>query len=213
MPSAFEPTPTKARKAPKRRKFFFMSDVRTKNPAGVVLDNEERLLPPNQKVFCLRDVRVRGFPQFPETPRFRYDKRQGRMPGDLEQFSDYWLVSDHAKQVFEATDPEAFVFVLCDFILADGSAGPRLWLCDVIRVLDALDEERSDIRIDYYPDRKVYNLMGTTAVVIKDDAVGSSHIFRMTYSTPFVICDDYMKAVCKEARLKNVYFREACRPS
>lgn len=47
-----------------------------------------------------------------------------------------------------AVDPEAFAFVECDSRLADGSKGPKHFLCDVVREVDALDEEASRLKIE-----------------------------------------------------------------
>ncbi|WP_442963049.1 imm11 family protein [Pseudomonas sp. Leaf127] len=62
------------------------------------------------------------------------------------------IVSNALKQVFESVDPEAFAFTACAFTQADGSAGPPYYLCNVVRVLDALDEEASRVRIKYERD-------------------------------------------------------------
>lgn len=43
----------------------------------------------------------------------------------------------------------------------DGSVAPTYWLCDVLRLLDAVDEEKSRVKIEYpAQDHKLYNLMG-----------------------------------------------------
>lgn len=63
----------------------------------------------------------------------------------------------------EAVDPGAFAFAETDYRLADGSKGPNVYLCDVVRTVDALDEDAShlDIKVsDEYEDGKYYSLAG-----------------------------------------------------
>lgn len=79
-----------------------------------------------------------------ETPRLVYRERQGVPPQDLEGgLSGYWLVSERLRQVMDEIDPDAFVFADTDYRFEDGSKGPTYFLCDVVRTLDALDEEAS----------------------------------------------------------------------
>ena len=82
----------------------------------------------------------RGFPTYPEKPRVVIGKRKkGPPPSDIEMFGDYWLVSDRLKVLFEALDGSAFAFQSCDILTSSGSAGPTYWLCDVVRVLEAIE--------------------------------------------------------------------------
>jgi hypothetical protein len=85
----------------------------------------------------------------------------------------------------EAADSEGVKFVKCETRNRDGSVGPGYWLYDVVRVLDAVDEERSSLKIEYDPQRdwKGYSLLGGATLIFKDDVVGSSHIFRMRFCT------------------------------
>lgn len=74
-------------------------------------------------------------------------------PEDLEGgFSGYWLVSERLRRVMEAVDSEAFAFANADYRLADGSKGPTVFLCDVVRVIDALDEQSSQLTIEISDD-------------------------------------------------------------
>jgi Protein of unknown function (DUF1629) len=156
----------------------------------------------------------RGFRDYPEMPRFLFDKSVGRLPQDLELFHAYWLVSDRTKSVFEAVDPAGFAFLACDVRMPSGDYdGPPYWLCDVVRVLDALDEEQSRLTIGIREDKaysdfgkKYYSIAGGNDLVFRDDAIGDAHVFRMEYLHPTVICDQTMKDACKAARLKGIKF-------
>jgi hypothetical protein len=160
----------------------------------------------------------RGFQDYPEAPRILFDKKAGSLPRDFELFHDYWLVSDRTKSVFEAVDPAGFAFLACDVRLPRGDYdGPFSWLCDVIRVLDALDEARSRLVIAIEDDKrssifgeKYYHLGGHDALVFRDGAIGDDAIvFRMAYMPWMVICDQTMRDACKAAGLKGIKFDDA----
>jgi hypothetical protein len=150
----------------------------------------------------------RGFPNFPETPRLVFDKALGkRPPCDLEQYHDYWLLSDRMKTVLERLDPDGFAFIKCLSRATRGSAALDYWLCDVLRILDAVDEEKSRLRIEIDErGRKSYSLMGGALLVFREEIVRSAHIFRLRYSIGYVICDQELKDRCKEAGLKGIAF-------
>lgn len=151
----------------------------------------------------------RGFVPFPEPPRLVIDKSLGRAPRDWELFHDYWLASDRMKILLETLDLEGVRFVRCETRYRDGRAAPTYWLCDVIRVLDAVDEERSVLKIDYpTPDRKVYDLSARSCLLFKEDSVGAAHIFRLRFY-PMIVCDQVVKDACKEAGMRGIGFTDA----
>lgn len=84
--------------------------------------------------------------------------------------SGYWLVSDRLRQVMETVDAGAFAFVEADYRLVDGSKGPSRLLCDVVRTLDPLDEEASQLNVeisDEFQDGKFYGVDWRCAVGIQ----------------------------------------------
>jgi hypothetical protein len=193
-------TKTGRKAKPKGRKFCRMG-MTDRRPPDMVLENRETVL---QGMRILRGSKP-GFPKLPETPRYYIDPP----PCDLEQNQGYWLVSDRMKQVLEAVDADAFAFVKSDVRLRNGEPGLVYWLCDVMRVLDALDEAKS--RVATYMDgfnEKAYDLLVPLGakLVFQDDAVGSAHIFRMAYYEAGIVCDEVLKDACKSARLKGIRF-------
>ena len=168
-----------------------MPDVRRGGHGhGVVFENIDQLLNPPRRI--LRPA-TGGFPELRQKPRLVYDPAAGDPPQDLEGgLSGYWLVSDRLKSVLEGMDPEGFAFVECDYLLQDGSQGPPYFLCDVVRVLDALDEAASTLRIEVSDDfvgGKYYNFAGGISLAFRKEAVGNAHVFRTPYSGNYVICD------------------------
>jgi hypothetical protein len=177
---------------PKKGEFYILEpDMRRGGPGhGVVFENLDQLLTPPRLILWPEGG---GFPTLRETPRLVHDPKRGPPPEDLEGgLSGYWLVSERLKNVFQAVDPEAFAFVECDYRLADGSKGPRYFLCDVVRTLDALDEENSKLNIEIsneFAKGKFYDFSGGVSLSFRKDIIGNSHAFRMPYSRKYVICD------------------------
>jgi hypothetical protein len=137
---------------------------------------------------------------------FLSDPKLGRTYRDFEGYSGYWFISDRMKSVLEKIDKEAFAFLRCDVQSSGGQELPGRWLCDVIRVLDALDEEKSTARIGIADDgSKVYRILGTEKLIFREEVVGQFHVFRMKYHEA-VICDDEMKRACKSAQITGISF-------
>ncbi len=101
----------------------------------------------------------------------------------------------------ESVDPGSSVFAEADYRLADGSKGPRIFLCDVIRMVDALDEEASQLTIEISDDfeaGKYYNLTGDIRLAFKRDVLGSAHVFRLPFHRG-VFCDREFKQAVETA--------------
>jgi hypothetical protein len=174
---------------------------------GYLIENKPTLLMGRRVL--MPEPGQQGFPNYPEPPRVLFDKKLGRPPRDLEECSGYWLISDRLKTVLETVDPAGVAFVRCEVRLRGGEPGPTYWLCDVVRVLDAVDEMASRLRIYDEQGRKKYSLVGGASLVFKEDVVGSAHVFRITHAKSLVICDQHLKDSCKAAGLKGIKFRDA----
>lgn len=166
---------------------------------GVVFENEQALLTPPRLIL---QPKAGGFPPLRETPRLVYHPREGVLPQDLEGgMSGYWLVSERLREVMEAVDPDAFAFADADYRLADGSVGPTYFLCDVIRTVDALDEEASHLNIeisDEFEAGKYYGLTGDVRLAFKPEALDSAHVFRLAFHGG-VFCDRVFKDAVEAA--------------
>ncbi|WBL76564.1 DUF1629 domain-containing protein [Bradyrhizobium xenonodulans] len=147
----------------------------------------------------------RSFPPLAETPRLLIDKSLGRPPVDWELFHDFWLVSDRMKNVLEAVDRDGVAFLRCETRSLSGGA-PVYWLCDIVRQLDVIDEEKSNVVIlDDGTDFRRYDNMATSSFVFREEAIGSAHIFRARFLNR-VVCDQAMKDACKAAGLRGLRF-------
>jgi hypothetical protein len=194
-----------------RGKFFTISSSFRGDGKGVGWDfvNYEKLRSPETKMF----ESPNGDPnQYPERPHLAYVKKWGRMPRDLEVLASKWVVSEVLKQVFEAIDPEGFAFAPCDFTLVDGAPGPQYYLCNVIRVIDALDESRSKVKIKYERDYqtgedvKLYSVVGGASLNFNEKVIGDVHIFRQPRLGTDAICDITLYEAIKKACLNGVEF-------
>jgi hypothetical protein len=207
MADEAEQTARPARK-PKARKLYVMAPLLTGGRApGFRIENEQTLL---QSQYALGvSTEKRALPPCSEPPRLMIDKKLGRPLHDLERWNLYWLISGGLKGVLETIDPDACEFVKCEVRLATGEAGPEFWLCNVLRILDAVDEPASRLKIVYESGRKGYNLMGGANLVFKEDVIGSAHVFRMAPLLPAIICDQQVRDACKAVGLKGIKFKDA----
>ena len=175
--------------------------------SGLEIANEDRLALPGSHTV---EPPNGDLDQYPERPHLIHAPEVGGLPRDFENLFGIWIVSDALKRVFESVDPKGFVFVACDFTLADGTLGPPYYFCDVLRTIDALDEEASKlkIKIGEYVNGKYYSLAGRSSLVFKDEVVGSAHVFRTPF-TKTVFCDRVLHDAVIAADVKGVEFEDA----
>ena len=197
------PSFEKRLRKPKAKKFYCVGlDFRFHTAPGLEMENiggRTLMSPPGE----------RSFPPLSAPLRLLIDRSLGRAPADWELFHDFWLVSDRMKGVLEAVDREGVAFLKCESRSLGRKAAPDYWLCDVIRVLDAIDEEKSqgEILEDGTESRR-YSPMGRPSLVFKEEAVGSAHIFRPRFWGK-IICDQTMKDACKSAGMRGIRFQDA----
>ncbi|MCL1501501.1 DUF1629 domain-containing protein [Xanthomonas nasturtii] len=180
--------------------YMFEADMESnRQPCGVRFDNVRHLLSPPRLILRPEEG---GFPTLRETPQLTYDPNTGPAPRDLEPgFSGYWLVSERLHDVMVSVDSDAFAFAEVDYRLADGTKGPRHFLCDVVRELDALDEVASKLQVevdDDYVNGKFYSVGGGASLAFRPEVVCQAHVFLTPFSS-FVICDRAFKDAVHDA--------------
>ncbi|WOB51230.1 DUF1629 domain-containing protein [Xanthomonas hydrangeae] len=179
---------------------------------GIEIANEKKLRLPGS--FIVEPPN--GDPgQYPEKPHLIHVPALGGMPRDFENLFGIWIVSEALKRVFESIDPKGFAFAACDFTLADGSPGPQRYLCDVVRSLDALDEDASRVKIKYERDHqsgediKFYSASGGASLAFKHEVVGAAHVFRQLRLGTDAICDRVLADALNATNLDGVKIRDA----
>lgn len=174
---------------------------------GLEIANEDRLALPGAHTV---EPPSGDADQYSERPHLIHVPETGGLPRDFENLFGIWIVSDVLKRVFESVDPRGFVFVACDFTLADGRAGPPYYFCGVLRTIDALDEgaSRLKIKLGEYLNGKFYSFAGGANLVFRKEVVGAAHVFR----TPFadtIFCDRALRDTVVAADLSGVRFIDA----
>lgn len=146
-----------------------------------------------------------GFPPFAAPPRIVFSRKGKRPPLDFNLFGRIWLISDRFKLLLEAFDPEAFEFVRTDTAYDGGTReGPPFWFCDVIRVLDCLDEERSTILYQENIKWKVYTSI--VKAVVRPEAVGAARVFRLRHYGLAVLVDDVFRRMVHANKVTGFNF-------
>ncbi len=186
-----------AHNKPKKGEFFLLEAGKINGPAsGVAFENLDRLLSPPRLILKPEGG---GFPTFRETPRLVHNPSKGPPPLDLEPgFSGYWLVFERLQKVMATVDPHAFAFAKVDYRLADGSRGPLHYFCDVVRELDALDENASTLHIDTsepFINGKFYDLTGGASVTFDRRRLGNAHVFKTPFTTRVFVDRVFVDAV------------------
>ncbi|WP_084583747.1 imm11 family protein [Sphingomonas azotifigens] len=146
----------------------------------------------------------KGFPDYEGTPVLRFNPRRKRV-SDLNKYGRLWIVSDRAKKLFEHVDPEAFEFRPVEAIRSGKPLeGDPYWLCAPIRVLDAVDEDGSEIWISRQGEHYTYVTIHLTK--LKLDVVGDAHEFSLIRYESTVIFDDVMVSEIKRAGLTGFIY-------
>jgi hypothetical protein len=189
----------------KKRKLYTIRGSTASRASGFEVLNGDKLVEGG----AARFLPVVPLQDYLERPVFLADAKLGRIHRDFEVYSGYWLISEQMKSVLQVVDSRAFVFLECDIRSPEGTRQPARWLCDVVRVLDAVDEAQSTVRVGISDNGgKYYRLDGSEKLVFKESVVAGAHVFRMKYFEPRIICDEELKRACKLADLKGVSFAD-----
>jgi hypothetical protein len=151
-----------------------------------------------------------GIPLEPETPILEINMvgSANPLPDVLPATGGRWYISRRAKEVFESLDAGAFDFRRAQTRLLTASGehveGPEHYVCDVVRFIDALDEQRSPVTVRSRGAVRVVSMFGDQNTFRVAQVDGHS-VFRPMYSTSHILCtDDFCSAV---QRASLTYFR------
>jgi Protein of unknown function (DUF1629) len=197
--------PIARERKPREQRFFVVDGQTASRASGFEILNGDKLVEGGAAAF----LPPPGLPfrNYMERPVFLADEKRGRINRDLEIHAGFWFISGNMRSVLQAVDPEASSLIECDMQSPDGNRQAPRWLCEVVRVLDALDEVRSKVRVGVADDgSKYYRRGGDEKLVFDEAVVGASHIFRMKYCESRIICDEELRRACKSAGLNGISF-------
>ena len=144
-----------------------------------------------------RPMRV-GLPELLATPRLVLGSKREELL-DIYGFSAQF-VSNRAKNVLEAIDPEAFQFARCEAADWRGRPLEPYWFCRVIRVIDKFDEKRSKFityreRNPEDPERDSNpSIVEVNSLTMLDEPLDSEHIFYLArYQRAFIVDDIFVR--------------------
>jgi hypothetical protein len=195
---------TRLKRAPGERRYYELApDMSLSTQPERVWVNDEKLREgfqsdPNKPFRNLH---------FSEPPKiaFKRKKGRGRLRDAYSIMLGIWLVSDRLKVLLKRLDPDAFAFVQAEVDYSNlDEPGPAMWFCDIVRMLDCVDEEHSVIR--YQQGIPWKNYLGLVDVKMRPEVVGSAHAFRLTFSTLAQIVDDVFVAAVKREKMIGFHF-------
>jgi hypothetical protein len=153
----------------------------------------------------------RGFPDYEGIPVLKFDPRR-KIIADWRLDGCYWVVSNRTRELLEKLDGDAFDFR--PTISSQGKnpvPGGPFWLCDVIRVLDAVDEERSELYMGQTQtvDGTLINrrYQGIHLARFRPEIVGEAHVFDLARNSMTVVDDIFLKAITN-AKITGIGFSD-----
>ncbi len=171
--------------------------------------NEEEIGP---KALMLRDRKQRGFDNLTATPHFIFDRKLGLHVRDVEFYGAVLLVSGRAKTWFEELDEEAFAFCACDFENRYDTEDSDYWLCDVVRIVDAIDASGPNIKRDLdILGRLYYPLAFSHRIAIKADVEPNHHVFRPMHMESSIFADNEAYQKWRKDKLSGLKFYDLLR--
>lgn len=146
--------------------------------------------------------------QFCEPPKIAFDckKRRGALLDAARiTLGTIWLVSDRLKTLLEGLDPDAFAFMRTEVDYSNfDEPGPGFWFCDIVRMLDCVDDERS--KVTYYEDAPFKAYRALIDIKMRPEVVGDAHAFRLTRATLKQIVDDAFVKAIKAQKIRGFRF-------
>ncbi len=179
--------------------------------AGIKLLNGEDLFQgTTYKVLAPPSRKIRGFREYPVTPLFLISPKIGRRLNDIEFYGSYWIVSDRAMRIFMDLSKLDFAFMPINSKFDINSTLDKYWLCDVISVLDAVDEKNSIVNTTLGDSgERVHNVTPNTILKFYESVVEPHRVFRLETNCSVIICDETFKNTVTNAGLTGLRYRDA----
>ncbi|KAA0697394.1 DUF1629 domain-containing protein [Neorhizobium sp. P12A] len=184
-----------------QRKFFLFQVPIRGSGHGLDVVNFRNLLRPGHLMIIGPDGRL---PPFPETPILAPKKgSRFKPPKDLSMCMGVMFVSQKLKDVIETIDPEAAEFSPIEIHYPKGKApSSPYYFFAVRRQIDALDLDRSRLRILDDKGNQIYDLLGKHNLHFDEQRAGSAHLFKQKH-LPGLVADSVLKEACLAAGIKD----------
>lgn len=195
----------------KTRKYYLLQPKWTASAPCYSLENAEELKATGELSLMTSPVPYEpGFRNWPVRPRFRIAKtRRGSMK-DMEDIGDFLLISQRAKEVLAGLSDTDFRFLAVDTEVAPGEPPRPSWLCEVMPLLDAVDEARSRVYVGQSTDgRRIHLPDGLSSLVFDEAVIDGHHAFRLATSYSTIVVDETFRHALKQAGLTGLSFRDA----
>lgn len=196
------------------RKFYVLTpDFRISTYTDYDFVNEDQVTPspignPNGGRFGSHEFGL-GINPYSATPRLEFNPRKKKFC-DIYPGLETVFYSDRMKALLEGIDPNAFEWLKIE--AGQGQGEPPLapyWIGDVIRVLECVDEAKSDIeyhKVDWDPNYHGYKTL--KHLIMKPDLSPEHHIFRLRFTFRDIIVDDVIRDAIVKSKYKGCDFKE-----
>ena len=138
------------------------------------------------------------------------------MTRDLDVVRGFYIVSDKCRDVMVSIDRMAFEFLECQCFDKKGKRLERRWLCDVVRVVNIVDEDRVQFRIVTGSHGERYYIVNAyDDIFFKEHLVDEgAHIFNMRkFCIETVVDETFQNAFKAHGLKKNFSFEDTARRS
>lgn len=199
-----------------QRRLFIASPSIAHNPSDFKIFDEERLTREADRSGMVQRTQTGrayqtefGLPVFQEMPRVRVALKN--KPLDFYGF-DRWVMSNKAKKLLEALDPDAFAFVECNTSSPPRHSVDKYWLGKVRRVVDDFDRAASNFDLvskQYDPGFQKYTfshaIKTLNELVLLNGSERALAFYLLDY-TLYPIFDGRLVDAIREAGLRGLTF-------
>ncbi len=181
-----------------RKYFEIYPDMNLSSAPPLVWVNEREMKGDYRSDACLP---FWGLP-LADIPQITFDqrKKRGKLIDAWPVFG-MWFVSDRLKQLLEQLDPQAFEFAATQVDYSKfEEPGPAYWLCNLVRQLDCIDDEKSKFTLYNEVDFKAYKAL--INIKMHAEVVGDAHAFRLVHKNSTWIVDDVFLQAMTAAKIR-----------
>jgi hypothetical protein len=183
-----------------KKRIFFRIEASDRPAAGFEILSKMPVRTPSSPL---------GVPKFSEPPQLILNRKLGKPLTDMEPFGSFWIVSANLKKVLQQFDVNAAEFA--EFkVTHHGDAGAhKYWLCDIVRIIDALDEDASVFSVNIVTGGGQYYALHNSKLSFRPEIEKDVHVFRVQQNSAEIFCDEEFKMACSDAGVKGMSFIRA----